>query len=253
MLGTAPLGVLGEGVLDQRGQVVRHLGRHLAEGPRLAEEVLLEDVEHRGRAVVEPQRVHPRERLVEDDAHGVDVGPGVRGLGVELLGRHVERRAQEVLVGGGDPALQLGDAEVDHLHHVGGGDEDVRRLEIAVDHALAVGLGDALRGLVDPAHHVLHGGEGEGIARLVAEGHALDHLEHEVDVVLLDAGLVDADHVDVLDPHQRLGLAGEPGAGLDPARRLRGQHLERAVDARSVDRLVDLHANPPAPSRRAMR
>ena len=149
MLGVRCPGILGERLVDQLGELGGHVGRQLAERAGLAEEVLLEHLEQRRRRAADPQRVHAGQRLVEDDAHGVDVGPRVRGLRVELLGRHVERGAEHVLLAGpGAPRAQLGDAEIDHLDHVGGGDQDVRRLEIAVDHALAVRLGDALRGLV---------------------------------------------------------------------------------------------------------
>ncbi len=240
MVGTRRSGSLASASWTSARRSTGTSGRDVAERARLADEVLLEDLEHGGRVALEAERVRARERLVEDDAHRVDVGPRVRGAGVELLRRHVERRAEEALVAGRGPALQLGDAEIDHLHHVGRGDQDVRRLEIAVDHALAVRLGDPLRGLVDPADHVLHGGERERIAELVAEGHALDHLEDEVEVIVLDPGLVEAHHVDVLDAHQGLGLAGQPGARRRRARRRRGEHLERAMAPRRVHRVVHL-------------
>ncbi len=87
------------------------------------------------------------------------------GRALDLLGGHVERRAQHRAVAGervGSGAVgapgQLGEAEVDDLDVeavlVAGDEEEVLRLEIAVDDAGGVGAAEAAQGV---------GGDGERV------------------------------------------------------------------------------------------
>ena len=91
---------------------------------------------------------------MHEGAEGVDVGPGVDLLGPDLLGRHVEGRADDDAVRARPPLIaapQRGQAEVEDLDEVAtvarGGDEDVLRLEIAVHDPLVVRLGEGVADL----------------------------------------------------------------------------------------------------------
>ena len=101
------------------------------------------------------QRRGAGEQFVKNDAEGVNVGPRVhvQGIDADLLGCHVQRRADDRAVGGVQRPIgehlrgveRLGQAEVDHLRHrlaVVLGHEHVRRLQIAVDDSLLVGVLD---------------------------------------------------------------------------------------------------------------
>jgi hypothetical protein len=77
------------------------------------------------------------QRLVEQAAERIDVGPGVHRLGLDLLGRGVVERA-DPHAGGGDAALRahvLADPEVGEVGMrcaVSVLDEHVARLDVAV-------------------------------------------------------------------------------------------------------------------------
>ena len=93
------------------------------------------------------------EKLVKDDAEGVDVGAGVdiKGIHLGLFGTHVLQRADDLAELGEERLISqaslmlegFGESEVDDL---GNGativerDQDVGWLEVAVDYALLVGM-----------------------------------------------------------------------------------------------------------------
>ena len=141
--GIAVLGLLGEGPHQHpvHGGRQRGIGRGGARGIGLHHLV-----EHRvgvGALEGEPSSEH----LVEHDAEGEEVGPVVDLLALDLLGRHVVGRAEELPLLGEVRAVEPGDAEVGDLHLVVGGDQDVRRLDVAVDHPVGVGVVEARRDL----------------------------------------------------------------------------------------------------------
>ena len=127
---------LGQRTLHDGDQLARQRGVNLPE--RLRD--LLQDLVERRRERITFERLFPGQQLVDDDADREDVGPLIRTLAADLLGRHVVERAhQHVRVGelrGHEPR----ETEVEDLDGAALGDEDVRRLHVAVHDAAAVGV-----------------------------------------------------------------------------------------------------------------
>lgn len=124
--GGPPVGVLRQALPDQRSQVRRH--------PRQIGLVVHHLVGHDVRAV----RVEgpPAGRRVDEHGpQGEHIGGGpdlARSL--ELLGRHVRRRADQLArLGAQIAVVRPGDPEVDDLGP-GVGEQHIARLEVAVDH-----------------------------------------------------------------------------------------------------------------------
>ena len=148
------------------------------------------------RQVLPLERLVAGEHLVEDDAEREEVRPVVDLLALDLLRRHVVRRAEELPLLGEVRAVEPGDAEVGDLHPPFLGDQDVRRLDVAVHHPVGVGVVEGVPHLGDDvehagqrqrllplehqlqvgAAHVLHGDEGEPLVG------GLDHVMDGDDV-----------------------------------------------------------------------
>ena len=122
-------------------------------------------------------RVLPRERqlaggqLVQHDADGEDVGAKIERPALDVLGRHVRRRAEQ-LAGDGHPLEvdDLRDAEVHQLDEPVVADHHVLGLHVAVDDAETVRVGERAADL-DADHR---GDLGE--ARLVLADELLERL-----------------------------------------------------------------------------
>src|SRR6185312_4080051 len=85
------------------------------------------------------------EKLVQHDAHGVDVGARVHGAATDLLRRHVVKGADRGagLGGvGGVFAARFGDTEVHQLENAVAGDHQVCGLDVAVNDSATVGVGE---------------------------------------------------------------------------------------------------------------
>ena len=162
-----------------------------------------------------------REHLVDGDAQGIDVRPGVHVFGAaDLLGRHVGRRAQR---GAGARAAlsshDLGHAEVHHLDlapwfhkHVGG-------LEVPVHHPLFVGVGHRAEDLANHRHGPLQGdganlpaddpGEGAPRHELHDHGQGVHGEVLQLDDVGVLQSQLDARLIgEALDQHLVLGQQG---------------------------------------------
>src|SRR5579864_1805489 len=97
-----------------------------------------------------------REHLVEDQPKGVEVAAVVDGLAFDLLGRHVQWRAENGAGAGDASAIgfeRLGDAEIGNINMVEVIEQNVLRLEVAVNNVDAMGRRERRREL---AHDVEH-------------------------------------------------------------------------------------------------
>ena len=138
----AVVGVLVDRLGDDRLQVPGNLGVDRSRPGRL----LVLDPLDQPQAI---RRVVGRaegQELVEGQAQGVEVGPGVP-LAPEPLGGHVAERAEDVAAGGQAVVVGLGQAEVGDPDDALGVQQQVRRLDVAVDDPPGVGVGQPLRRL----------------------------------------------------------------------------------------------------------
>jgi hypothetical protein len=194
------------------------------------------------------KRLAAGEHLVEHHAEREEVGPVVHLLALDLLGRHVVGRAQELPLLGEVRAVEAGDPEIGDLDLVVGGDEDVRRLDVAVDHPVRVRVVEGVAHLRDGVQH-----EGER-QRLVALQQQLEvgppHVLHGDEGEALLAGLhhvVDGDDVGVGENAGALRLAHEADAELlhlriaDGVADAEGLERHQAADQRVAGEVDDAH------------
>lgn len=240
--------VLGERAHDEAVQLRRHLVQDLG---RQHGGVLDMLVDHGQRGLTGERRAQ-REKFVEQAADGVQVGAVVDGLAEGLLGREVLRGAHDHagLRHGRLRAVQgARDAEVHHLHRAGVGDDHVRGLDVAVHDAVLVRVGERFQDTRDDDQGLF------GTRRLraeqeVADGAALDQLHDDVrdgaagDDVL--AGVVDRHDRMVVEPRDRLCLAGEAGLGDRVLGEIGTEQLDgdRAPEAYVLGREDLRHATP---------
>ena len=179
------------------------------------------------------------EQLIEDDAEGVEVAPGVhhRGpLGPELLGRRVADLAEEDPGAGQvarlDAGVQhLGDPEVDQLDlglAVGiGGEHQVVGGDVAMDEPLGMEIADGAQRLLGDLQGEPQGG-GAAVAQDLLQRHAVDELHDDEGgaVVLVDGEIDEVRDVGVPELDGDPGLALEPGLELGVGDELRAHHLD---------------------------
>ena len=128
-------------------------------------------------------------------------------------------------------ALDLGQAEVEHLDHVAvalAGEHEVAGLDVAVDHPVLVGVLQAQRRLVHVIAGVRHGQRPAGLDD-PGQVEAVDVLHREYDALAEPDGVVRRDDVGVAELRDGPDLAEEafehPGAFHD----LPPHHLEHLV------------------------
>nr|BFE75625.1 hypothetical protein GCM10020092_089260 [Actinoplanes digitatis] len=181
--------------------------------------------------VVAVERRVPRDAVVCDRAEGVNIGcRGDVALG-DLLGRHVERRADDrVEAGHAGHGGGAGHAEVDKDHGAVGLDDQVAGLDVAVHRAVLVG---GVQG-VARLRHDRHGlGDAEAALLLEPGGERLAvHIRHhEVSAVVLVVGVpgavvVDLDDAGVAEGGHHPRLAVEAGGELRVGEHRGAQHLD---------------------------
>ena len=183
------------------------------------------------------ERRRAGEHLVEDDPQRVHVDLRCDRGGVDLLGRHVRRRADDVaglgqafLFGG---LAQAGDdPEVEDLHLLlseGAFEDHVAGLEVAVHEALAVRLREAGGELLEDPDGVVRL-EGRALLDAILERDAVEEAHHEVDQAALRRPVVPDGHdVAMGDGLHRVRLAFEAGGDAPVGRHLTEQHLDRAL------------------------
>ena len=208
----AVLGALGHRPGDDVVELRRDVRHQLAGARRL---LLRVGPELRDGLVAREGHLTGQE-VEEDAAERVDVGAGVDGLALELLGRDV--------VGGADPLTRrrhlpaaghvLDEAEVGQVgvlvghHHVG-------RLDVAVDEPALVGGVEGVAELGDDPRRAARLEPARGL-QLAAEVGPLDEAHRDEQLAVGVAGLVDRDDVRVLDRRgqARLGLEAAPELGI---------------------------------------
>jgi hypothetical protein len=237
--GESPVRPLGHRARDHRVDLGRERRPQLAGDRR---RVL--DVRPQLRRIrVARVRHAPRERLVEHAAQRVDVRARVGAAALDLLGRRVVERA-DPLAGARERlgVRRPGDAEVGEVGVLGAAallDQDVRGLDVAVDEAAFVrgvervgDLGDDAR-RAHPVQPVLR-------RQQRAQVGAPDPAHRDEQPPVGFAGLVDRDHVRVVDRGQHARLALEAGSEALVGRQLRRDDLQRHRPVeRDLRRAVD--------------
>ena len=198
-----------------------------------------------GDEAVGVERAQPGEHLVEHHTDGIEIGARIDGLAERLLGRHVVGRAEDHphlrerlgaarhlrgRAGGGEGVgVQLGDAEVEDLHHLDAvlalHEHDVLGFEVPVHDADVVCARQAGRDLPRDANGP------RGLDRRVeqlAEARPGDVLQHEEEGPLRRPPEVGrGHHVRMIDVGRSDGLALEPGDDLRVLGERSVEHLER--------------------------
>ena len=201
-------------------------------------------------AVVE--RDAPGERREQDDAERPQVERRLGGRALELLRRHVPRRADDApRLRDGRAIEELRDAEVDDLHVVEAAarllEEDVVGLDVAVHDAVRVRLAEARERLLEDARdaRVRELDAAPELDREIAPG---EQLHHEIERARRrDRGLAeveDADHVGVVEPARRARLDEEPRGDPRRVEQVRVHELDGdvAVERALVGLVDDAHA-----------
>ena len=232
-------GVLGEQLLHERA----HRARHVRGQRRRRRLQVTEDDRDR---VVGLERPAPGQALVRHDAEGVEVAARAGRSATGLLGRQVQRRADQLAgAGEGGRAGRRGDPEVGDLHDAVRPYEQVARLDVAVHDAAVVG---GLQGGGGLRQHVEGAVDAEDAvpAQQRRQRLAVDELHDEPRPVGQLAVVVDRRDPGVRQPCCVPGLGAEAGAELLVVDELGAQRLDR-------DRSVE-HARParatPRPCRR---
>ena len=176
------------------------------------------------------------EALVDDDRERPEVGAVVDGLlGAEVLGAHVERRAEDhagrgVGLGERGAGRRLRDAEVEHLRDLAlviAGEEDVGGLEVAVDEAGGVRHGEGAADLRGDRGDLARR-EGALAAEAAVQVLPLEQLHRDVGDAAPHAVVEDLHDVGAPELGRGLGLALEAPRDLGRARGGRVHELERA-------------------------
>ena len=233
----------GQDPVDRAGQLVLRGGDR---GRRL-----LQVRVHQPCVVLGRERRPPGEAFEQHAPERVHVGPRVRGAALELLGRRVVERADE-LPRPGDARVArraLREPEVREVDVLPGlraplpREQHVARLDVAVHEPLLV------RG-VEGRRDLPHDGDGpRGLERsaLVQQRAQIGplHVAHRDEQVAAGgAGLVDRDHVRVVERRGEPGLADEPLPEAFVLGELGREHLERDLPLEPVvlGEVDDAHA-----------
>ena len=220
---------------------------------------LAQDRRHRLRRRVAVERADAREHLVQDRSEREDVRALVRGLALDLLGRHVAERSHDdagLGRGGGRRQVrllralvlvlrQLRETEVEDLDPPVVRQKQVLGLEISMDDPLLVRRREPLRDLDRVVGRLAHRDRAAGHPR--AQRLALEQLRHDVRRAVARVGpeVVHRRDVRVIQSAGRLGLLLEPPQPIGVLRVRRRQHLHRDV---ALQPLVPRPVNLPHPA-----
>ena len=236
------MGGLGHGGGEGRGH--RFAARGLLQGRPLLVQVGLAHVD----GVAPGDEVIAGDQPVADEAHGVEIGAAVHLPPEPLLRGHKAGAAEDLTVdgegGGGLVGDELGEAEVDDLHHrpaVSELHQQVAGLEIPVHHPVIMAGGQGVEGLTEQLDDLV---EGE-LAHLqqLLEAHPIHPLHHHGGGAVFEDVVIDeGDEVGVDQGGDGLGLSLEaaPHIGLLEGGALGLEHLDGDVAAEAlIHRLID--------------
>jgi hypothetical protein len=155
-------------------------------------------------------RQFPREHLVEDHAQRVDVRAAVHRLRFQrLLRRHVSRRPSRRFRRGGRIAVEhLRDAKIRDLHAAILRQQQVLRLDVTMHNpALVRKLQRLAEWWYDRERLLRRQLPG---AKQLTQVHAVHVLHQQIEKAVRLAEIMDCDDVRMVQPGERLRLAGEP-------------------------------------------
>src|SRR3989449_1624847 len=174
------------------------------------------------------ERLVVAQQLVQQAAHGKEVGGRADRRVRDLLGRHVARRPHDGAGTGELRRLQPRDPEVHDLDAAVRGDAHVRRFDVAVDHAAVVGVRQRREHL---DHDIELALERQRVVPTDdrAQVAAVHQLHRDEELVLGFAEVVDRDDVGVLQHAGGARLAQEALTDVGGAAHLGGEELEGDV------------------------
>ena len=200
--------VLREALPDDFAKTLGNVARHEARVRRL----LVKDLVNERRQGVCREGFAQRQRLIQDDAEGEDVGSGVQLFALDLLGRHVRGRTHH-LTGGRELRVadqELPDPEVRDLRRKRRREQDVRGLHVAVQHPALVRVREGLGHFGHDADPVAHR-EARGVGQALREAPPLYELHGEVERALILADVEHRHDVRVRQAGRRTRLVQEQG------------------------------------------
>ena len=230
-------------------------GRRPWDGLRGARRLVVQLRVHLRHLGVPVVRGPARQRVEEQAAQRVHVGPRVGALALDLLRWHVVRRAHERTGPRQRRARpgSLGQPEVGQVHvllPVRRGQHHVRGLDVAVHQPAAVGGVECSRDLLDDPDRAFRLDPALGHDHRPQIG-PLDPAHRDEQLALRVARLVDRDHVRVLDRRGQARLALEARTEVRLGGQLRHDQLERDLPVEAhLGRAV--HAAHPALSGEAL-
>ena len=117
--------------------------------------------------------------------------------------------------------------KIQNLHPPVFGDEKIVGLEVAMNDALAVSGGQAVRDLQRVVRGFTHGQR--NAVHLFAQRPAFEQLTHKIRCALVNPGIVNGQHVRMIQGRQRLGLLLEAPQPIRVRHEVLWQHLHRHV------------------------
>ena len=196
--------------------------------------------------------VPPRQHLVQQRTHLVDVAPPIHRLPAYLLRRHVDQRPwlkarsrQRTQVGPARTPGHVRDAKVPHLRPPLLRQQDVLRLHVPVDDAFGVGCRQPLAHLRRNARRIFNR-QGATLLQQRAQAAARQVLHHQVKGGFHDLERVDSDDVGVVEATGGAGLLQEPLEGHLVGLGGSGQFLDgdRPVEERVVGQVDGAEGSP---------
>ena len=200
-----------------------------------------------GSVVATLERLPAREAFVEQAAERVDVGSTVDLVAADLLGRDVVDRAHQRCVAGGRTfvAETLRQPEISQVGMPAPVDQHVRRLDVPVHQPTLVRGIERAADLHRNCNRLLVGEWTVFKSRLQVR--ALDVAHRDVEAAVGIAGLVDRNHIRVIERGGELGLGQEPLAealvlGQGGREQLQG---DVALQAQVLGQVDDAHSSAP--------